>query len=98
MSWEYFKTHSKEEIYMLLVTEGKRKENQLGYAPKTSEYVYYHYGKEIWREKGDRSLLDYFNEVRAGIRMFNDEDIKDNPIWQKYDGSCFEFERKERGW
>lgn len=81
---------------MLLVTEGKRKENQLGYAPKTKEYVYYHYGKEIWREKGDTALLDYFNEVRAGIRMFEDEDIKDNQIWKKYSESCFEFERKEK--
>ena len=27
---------------MYLVTEGKRKENQLGYAPKTHEYVYLH--------------------------------------------------------
>ena len=83
---------------MYLVTEGKRKENQLAYAPKTKEYVYFHYGKEIWREKGDTSLLDYFNEVRADIRMFEDEDIEDNPIWKKYSDSCFEFERKERGW
>ena len=36
---------------MYLVTEGKRKENQLGYAPKTQEYVCFHHGKEIWREK-----------------------------------------------
>ncbi len=78
---------------MYLVTKGKRKENQLGYAPKTQEYVYFHYGKEIWREKGDTSLLDYFNEVRANIRMFNDEDIKDNPIWKKYGDSCLEFDK-----
>ena len=36
---------------MYLVTEGKRKENQLGYAPKTHEYVYLHYGKEVWRKR-----------------------------------------------
>ena len=46
---------------MYLVTEGKRKENQLGYVPKTHEYVYLHHGKEVWREKGDKELLDYFN-------------------------------------
>ena len=80
---------------MYLVTEGKRKENQVGYASKTQEYVYYHHGKEIWREKGDTSLLDYFNEVRADIRMFEDEDIKDNPIWKKYSDSCFEYEKSE---
>ncbi len=78
---------------MLLVTEGKRKENQLGYNKKTQEYVYYHHGKEIWREKGDTSLLDYFNEVRADIRMFEDDDIKDNPIWKRYSESCLRFEK-----
>lgn len=83
---------------MLLVTEGKRKVNQLGYNKKTQEYVYFHKGVEVWREKGDESLLNYFNEVRADIRMFKDEDIKDNLIWKKYSDSCFEFERKERGW
>ena len=81
---------------MLLVTEGKRKENQLGYAPKTQEYVYYHHGKQIWREKRGTSLLDYFNEVRADIRMFEDEDIKDNPIWIRYSEFCFEYEKKRR--
>ena len=82
---------------MYLVTEGKRKENQLGYAPRTKEYVYFHNGKEIWREKGDSSLFDYFNEVRGG-RLFRDEEIKDNPIWQKYDESCFAFQKQELGW
>lgn len=76
---------------MYLVTEGKRKENQLGYAPKTQEYVYYHQGKEMWREKGNKSLLEYFNEVRANVRLFNDNDIKDNPIWKKYEKSCREL-------
>lgn len=82
---------------MYLVTEGKRKVNQLGYAPKTKEYVYLHKGKEIWREKGDTSLLDYFNEVRAGVRVFEDNEIETNPIWKRYGDSCFEFERKEYG-
>lgn len=78
---------------MLLVTEGKRKENQLGYNKKTQEYVYFHHGKEVWREKGDITLFDYFNQVRANIRTFQEDDIKDNPIWKKYDTSCTEFER-----
>lgn len=86
---------------MYLVTEGRRKENQLGYVPGTSEYVYLHLGKEIWREKGDDKLFHYFNEVRADIRMFEDDDIRDNPIWQKYGDSCHQFELadwKARGW
>ena len=49
-------------------------------------------------EKGDETLLNYFNEVRAGIRVFEDKDIVANPIWKRYSESCFEFERKERGW
>jgi hypothetical protein len=81
---------------MLLVTEGKRKVNQLGYNKKTQEYVYFHKGVEVWREKGDESLLNYFNEVRANFN-FNEEVIKDNPVWQKYCQSCDEFEKKERG-
>jgi hypothetical protein len=80
---------------MYLVTEGKRKENQLGYAPKTKEYVYFHHGKEIWREKGDKELLDYFNEVRVGIRTFNDKEIENNFIWKKYCKDCQSYERGE---
>ena len=85
---------------MYLVTEGKRKENQLGYAARTQEYVYFHKGVEIWREKGDDSLLNYFNGVRAGID-FSDTDIMEMPtydIWNKYLESCFKFEKEERGW
>lgn len=83
---------------MYLVTEGKRKENQLAYASKTQEYVYFHHGKEIWREKGDRGLLDYFNEIRANYSCSSDEELAKFPIWKKYSDSCFEFEKKERGW
>ena len=42
--------------------------------------------------------LDYFNEVRADIHYFEDKDVENNPIWKKYSESCFEFEKKERGW
>ena len=80
---------------MYLVTEGKRKENQLGYAPKTQEYVYFHNGKEIWREKGDKELLDYFNEVRVGIRTFDDKEIENNYVWKKYCEDCQSYEREE---
>jgi len=45
---------------MLLVTQGKGKINQLGFDKKTSEYVYFHKGREIWREKGDNGLLVNF--------------------------------------
>ena len=83
---------------MYLVTEGKRKENQLGYAPKSQEYVYFHRGKEIWREKGDDSLLNYFNEVRAGF-MFSESDIAKLPtfhIWNKYIRFCDSYDIVER--
>ena len=85
---------------MYLVTEGKRKENQLGYAPKTKEYVYFHRGVEIWRMKGDESLLNYFNEVRADIHLFEDKDIEKlptYPIWKRYGDDCHEFNLKELG-
>lgn len=86
---------------MLLVTKGKGRINQLGYDLKKGEYVYFHNGKEIWREKGDTSLLDYFNEVRACIHCCDDDDIEKLTtanIWKKYDDSCFAFEKEERGW
>ena len=83
---------------MYLVTQSKYgRVNQLGYAPKTKEYVYFHKGREIWREKGDKSLLNYFNAVRAGMN-FDDVDIMEMPtydIWNRYLESCMEFEKKE---
>lgn len=85
---------------MLLITEGKRKENQLGYNKKTQEYVYIHHGKEVWREKGDDSLLNYFNGVRVGLD-FEEVDIMEMPtyeIWNRYCESCMEFDKKENAW
>lgn len=76
---------------MYLVTEGSTRENQLGYAPKTKEYVYLHHGKEVWREKGDKSLLDYFTDLRCSHKSLNEEDIAKLPtaaIWNKYCKSC----------
>lgn len=81
---------------MYLVTQGKRRENQLGYAPKTKEYVYFHQGKEIWREKGDDTLLKVFNEIRSGVRDFDDTQLeKEFPIFKKYGESCHKFELEE---
>ena len=79
---------------MYLVTQGRGRVNQLGYLARTHEYVYIHKGKEIWREVGDSSLFDYFNEVRGG-RLFEDKEVKDNPIYQRYSNDCFQFEKQE---
>jgi hypothetical protein len=83
---------------MLLVTQGRGRVNQLGYNKKTGEYVYLHKGQEIWREKGDTGLLDYFNEVRANYGCTDDSVLAQYPIYTKYSNSCQEFERKENAW
>lgn len=86
---------------MLLVTQGKGRINQLGYNKKTQEYVYFHKGQEIWREKGDTSLLDYFNYIRSIGEFCDGETMQEMPtffIYEKYSASCFEFEKRERGW
>lgn len=76
---------------MVLVTEGKWKINQLGFETKTSEYVYFHRGQEIWREKGDKGLLNYFNYLRATYSCVDEEKIKRFPIWIKYEESCNKY-------
>lgn len=83
---------------MYLVIEGKWKINQLGYAPKTHEYVYYHKGKEIWREKGDTSLLDYCNEKRANYECIDSDKLlklSAGHIYKRYSDNCHEFEVRE---
>lgn len=77
---------------MLLVTQGKRHINQLGYDKKTGEYVYLHEGKEIWREKGDDALLNYFNSIRATYSCIDEEVVNRYPVWIKYVESCEKFE------
>ena len=77
---------------MLLVTEGKGKINQLGFNKKTSEYVYFHKGKEIWREKGDNGLLDYFNNLRATYSCIDEKIVSQYPIWNRYIKSCEEYD------
>lgn len=77
---------------MLLVTQGKGRINQLGFDKKTSEYVYFHNGKEIWREKGDKGLLDYFSDLRTTNSCISEEKLANNRIWNKYLESCAEFE------
>ena len=82
---------------MYLVTESKRKENQLGYAPKTKEYVYLHHGKEVWREKGDESLLNYFHELRCTYKCLDEEEIAKLPtaaIWKKYTEACESYSKE----
>ena len=77
---------------MYLVTQGKGRINQLGYAPKTKEYVMLHNGKEVWREKGDKSLLYYFNNMRLAYGCINEEDIAKLPtkhVWEKYCEWCY---------
>ena len=82
---------------MYLVTQGRGRVNQLGYLSRTHEYVYIHKGKEIWREKGDDSLFNYFNAVRGGM-SFDEEAINEMPtlpIWERYAKSCHDFEVAE---
>ena len=75
----------KEKLY--LVTQSKSYYgNILGYNLETSEYVYLHFGKEIWREKASRDLFEYFNST-------NCPDIKECEkfdIYNKYSKSCQE--------
>lgn len=83
---------------MYLVTQGKRRENQLGYDPKTGEYVCFHHGIEVWREKGDRTLLNYFNYLRSTGSFCDGEAMMEIPtyhIYEKYSETCLEFENKE---
>lgn len=73
---------------MWLVTEGKNRINQLGYDKNTQEYVYIHKGVEIWREKGDKSLLNYFSNLRASNTCINEKEIEKNQVWIRYIHSC----------
>ena len=79
---------------MLLVAQGKGKINQLGYNKKTKEYVYFHKGQEIWREKGDDKLLNYCNSVRVNNTYADEKELEKYPVWNKYSESCQEFEKQ----
>ena len=72
---------------MYLVTQGKGRINQLGYDSKKSEYVYIHMGKEIWREKGNKDLLIYFNQKRINNECI-DDDVNKFEIYKKYVDYC----------
>lgn len=83
---------------MYLVTQGKGRINQLGFIPKTGEYVYLHKGKEIWREKGDTTLFDYFNYIRATGEFCDGEAMQEMStyhIYERYSNSCHQFEKAE---
>ena len=89
---------TKRRTLMYLVTQGRGRVNQLGYDSKKKEYVYLHKGQEIWREKGDESLLNYFNYIRSNYACFEEEEIEKlstHSIWEKYDESCHQFELEE---
>ena len=83
-----------------LVTQSKRKENQLGYDVKTGEYVCFHHGKEQWRVTGDKSLLDYFTNMRANNGFIAEDEMKEQlkttfTIWEKYFMDCTRWEEHE---
>ena len=83
---------------MYLVTQGRGRINQLGYDPKTSEYVYIHKGVEQWRVKGDRTLLNYFNLIRVNNDFIDEESMIEIPtynVYEKYVNSCHKFELEE---
>lgn len=75
----------KESLYLVCKSKSYYG-NVLGYNLKTSEYVYLHFGKEIWREKGDRALFDYMNDCRVNGTCLDDQDILTDtyPIYKKY--------------
>lgn len=83
---------------MLLVTQGKGRINQLGYDKKTQEYVYLHKGTEIWRKKGDTSLLDIFNKARAEYTYPDIDEVRKNQIYVDYENDCDKFYRQENPW
>lgn len=84
---------------LYLVTQSKRgKINQLAYDQKTGEYVYIHRGVEQWREKGDTSLFDYFNYLRATGEFCDGESMQEMStfhIYEKYCQCCLDFQKTE---
>lgn len=76
---------------MYLVTESKRKDNQLGYDKKHGEYVYLRNGEEVWRMKGGTHLWDYFNYLRATHECIDEEALEECPefhIFERYCEDC----------
>ena len=84
---------------LYLVTQSKRgRVNQLAYDTKTGEYVCIHKGKEQWREKGDTTLLDYFNYLRATGEFCDGEAMQEMStyhIYERYSQTCLDFQHKE---
>lgn len=76
---------------MYLVTKSKWGGNVLAYDTKTSEYVYLRDRKEIWREKGESHLFDYFNYLRATGECIDGEALEECPefhIFERYSEDC----------
>lgn len=80
---------------MYLVTQGKRKENQLGFTPKTQTYTYIHKGVIIWEMVGDSQLFDYFNEQRNKGEYVDINKCYSFPIYRAYSQSCEYYEKEE---
>ena len=79
---------------MYLVTQDKRKKNVLAYDSKTSEYVYIHLGREVWREKGNESLLACFNYFRLTGECDDGEAMIEMPtfhILERFYQSCIDY-------
>lgn len=85
---------AKEKLY-LVVKSKSYYGNVLAYNEKTSEYVYLHFGKEIWREKADRGLFDYMNNVRAMDICSDVHECEKFDIYNKYSKSCQGLAHKE---
>ena len=73
---------------LYLVTKSKSYYgNVLAYCIKTSEYVYLHFGQEIWREKASRELFDYFNQTKNP----DFDKVEKFKIYQRYVRDCQKY-------
>ena len=81
-----------EKLYEVL--KSNRYGNLLAFNIKTSEYVYFHFGEEVWREKADRKLFDVANEMRINNNLDLDE-LGKFEIYKKYSKSTEEISKKE---
>lgn len=76
---------------MHLVTRSSYANNALMYDAKSGEYIYFHEGKEIWREQGDSALYDYFTNLRRTRKLIDEKVVDSFPIYKKYSDSCQKF-------
>ena len=74
---------AKEKLY-LVVKSKDYYGNVLGYNLKTSEYVYFYFGREVWRVKASRDLFDYCNSTDT----LDYDKCKEFEVYRKYEESC----------